>query len=450
MSKLSRRHFVKLAGTALAAATVPGFADTSVTAAASDNTPSAAVLVDQKAYLPKAKGPRVVIVGGGTSGLTLAKYLKKENPKFDVVLVEKRSMYTSCFASNLWYPDIINLEFLAHSFLDAAKNGGYTFFNATCIGLDRVSRKIATDQGDIDYDYLALAPGIDYDYAKIGVTNPEDEYGLRTHYPAGWTMGTEHVTIKHKIQNFTGGVFVQTVPGGNYRCKPAPYERACMIAAVFKKHKIKGKVLLLDNNPDIAVKKAGFHAAYDDLYKDIVEYVPSVTITGVDMASKTINTEFDSYSFDDAAIYPNIRASRLIEKFGLVNPESPQKEANIDTRKYHIIGDEHVYVTGDCRPMAFPKSAHMANSEAKYVAQVIAAHAAGKEIDWVSPRSVCYSMVSAEPKEAISMRSAFIYDSEKKGFAPSKESGTDEARDAKKGGEALEWAQGIYSDLFDV
>jgi NADH dehydrogenase FAD-containing subunit len=445
--KLTRRDFIKVSTTTLASAGVAGLGVLPDRAEAKRGKESKQLR--QLAYLPKPKGPRVVVVGGGTAGLTIAKYLKKENPRFDVVLVEKRAIYSSCFSSNLWYPGLVNLEFLTHSFLEAAKNGDYTFFSATCIGLDRESRKVYTDQGAIPYDYLVLTPGIDYDYSKIGVSNPEDEYRLRTEYPAGWTMGMEHVTIKHKIQNFKGGTFIQTVPTGNYRCLPAPYERACMIAAIFKKKKLKAKVLVLDGNPDITIKKDGFHAAFNELYKGIIEYTPSVAITGVDPSRKTINTEFDSYTFDDAAIYPNIRASRLIELLDLVNPESPQKEANINVLRYHVIGDERVYVAGDSRPMPFSKSANTANTEGRYVARVIAAHAAGKKIDWVSPRTECYSMVNVQPREGISVDAGYAFDVEKKEFSFSKDTQMFENRDVAKGTKALEWAQGIYRDLFD-
>lgn len=442
--KISRRDFIKGSGAVLTSASLASIA---VGTAEARSKGAASI---GAAHLPKPKGPRVVVVGGGTSGLTIAKYLKKENPKFDVVLVEKRDMYSSCFSSNLWYSDVINLEFLArHSFLDAARNGGYLFLNATCTGLDQAGRTLLTSVGEIKYDYAVIAPGIDYDYEKIGVKDPETEYRLRTEYPAGWMAAMEHVAIKNKVQNFKGGVFVQTVPAGNFRCKPAPYERTCMIAAHFKKHNVKGKVLLLDKNEDIAVKKAGFHAAFDELYKDYVEYVPSVNITGVNVDNKTIETEFDSYQFDDAAIYPHVRASRLLEHLGLADLKGPQKEARIDVLKYNVIGDEHVYVAGDARPMGFPKSAHLANSEGHYVAKVIAAHAQGKSMDWMSPQSLCYSMVNVDPQEAISMWVGFTYDAETKAFTPDKpKTGTDEARDTDKGKATLDWAQTLYGDMF--
>jgi sulfide dehydrogenase [flavocytochrome c] flavoprotein chain len=444
---LSRRNFLKLS--AVSGALAVGSAAVSASAFAK-TAPTGNI----KAALPKAKGPRLVIVGGGTSGLTIAKYAKKEYPKFDVVLVEKRDMYSSCFSSNLWYSGIINLEFLAdHSFLDAARNNSYIYFNATVTGLDRTSRSVITNEGEIDYDFLVIAPGISYDYEKIGVKDVGVMTALRQTYPGGFISPTEHVTIHRKVQEFEGGVFVQTVPSGNYRCLPGPYERACMIASVIKKNKIKGKVLILDANPQITIKQAGFHAAFDELYKDIIQWLPSSAVTGVDVEKKIIKTEFDSIKFDDAAIYANVRGSTLIEQLGLMAPstKSNQKEADIDTRFYNFVGDPHVYVTGDSRPHPYSKSANTSNSEGKYIAKVLAARAQGKEIAWASPRTVCYSMVDADPMEAISVDAGYDYDAKKdviSGF--SKDTKLFEDRDQAKGKATLEWARGLYRDMFDA
>ena len=446
----SRRDFMKMGGVMLAAGTV-GVAGVSRSSMASG---APAVATRMTAALPKAKGPRLVIVGGGTSGLTIAKYAKKEYPKFDVVLVEKRDMYSSCFSSNMWYAGIINLEFLAdHSFLDAAINNGYIYFNATVTGLDRVSHTLVTNQGDIHYDFLVVAPGISYDYDKIGVKDVDVMTALRQTYPGGFISPTEHVTIHRKVKEFEGGIFVQTVPSGNYRCLPAPYERACLLASTFKKNKIKGKILLLDANPEITIKKDGFHAAFSELYKDYIEWLPSKAVTGVDVEKRIVKTEFDEYKFDDAAIYPNVRASTLIEHLGLMAPtsKSNQKEANIDTRFYNIIGDPHVYVSGDSRPHPYSKSANTSNTEGHFIAKVLAARAQGKEIVWASPRTICYSMVNANPMEAISVDAGYDYSTEKDiitGF--SKDTKTFESRDTAKGQATLEWARGIYRDMFNA
>jgi sulfide dehydrogenase [flavocytochrome c] flavoprotein subunit len=441
MSKLSRRNFLKLSGSGVALAaggTLPACAKSSPTPMGASG---------KAADLPKAKGPRVVVVGGGWSGLTIAKYLKRENPKFDVVMIEKRAMFMSCPISNLWLADVVDLEFIHRSYLDAAKNNNYIFFNATVVDVDRGSRKVYTEQGYVNYDYLVLAPGIDYNYASIGVTDPGDVVEMQQRYPAGFMPGSEHLSIKNKLAEFEGGTFLLTVPGGNYRCLPGPYERACMVAAIFKKEGIKGKVLLVDANPDITIKKEGFHAAFDKLYKGIIDYQPGQAIKSVDVAKKTVNTEFESYKFDDAAIYPSVRASRLIETLGLVSPESMQKEANIDVLKYNVIGDDRVYVTGDARPMPFSKSGNTSNSEGKFVARLIAARSRGKELEWESPNTICYSAVMPSPLESISVDAHYKYNPKDKSFAFDKVKmfqDWDEAR----GQANLEWARGLYRDMF--
>jgi NADH dehydrogenase FAD-containing subunit len=445
MSDFNRRDFLRLSSATMAGGVAALTGLTSPTTAA-------AVSTGVKAELPVAKGPRLVVVGGGTSGLTIAKYAKKEFPKFDVVLVEKRDIYASCFSSNLWYAGLINLEFLAdHSFLDAALNNNYIYYNATAIGLDRTSRTLVTNEGEIGYDFLVLAPGISYDYGRIGVKDPETILTLRTAYPGGFISTTEHVTIRRKVQEMESGLFVQYVPSGNYRCLPGPYERACMIASHIKRHSLKAKVLVLDANPDITIKKDGFHAAFNELYKGILEYKSSSAITGVDLGKKTLMTEFDTYKFDDAAIYPGVRASTLIEQFGLVDPKSPQKEAMISQLKYNVIGDERVYVAGDSRPHPYSKSANTANTEGKYLSKVLAARAQGKDINWYSPRTVCYSMVNAQPMEAISVDAGYVLNKEGTaigGFSP--DTKLFEKRDAAKGKGTLEWARGIYRELFEA
>ena len=451
-NEISRRGFIKISGLAAASLVTVGLGSQTAQAAKSKAAHANVHMLGMgvKANLPKAKGPRLVVVGGGSSGLTIAKYAKKEYPNFDVVLVEKRSMYSSCFSSNLWYADVINLEFLAnHSFLDAAKNNKYIFFNATVTGLDRTSRKLYTSAGEIDYDYLVLAPGISYDYSRIGVNDAETETELRTFYPPGFMNGTEHVTIKKKVQEFEKGIFLVNTPGGNYRCLPAPYERACMIASYFKKNKVPAKILMIDANPDITIKAKGFHAAFNELYKDYIEYKPSIEIKKVDVANRTLHTDFESITFDDGCLYPGVRGSTLLEKLGVMDAKDAQKQARIDTLKYNVIGDERVYVTGDSRPHPYSKSANTSNTEAKYVAKVLAARVQGKDIEWYSPETICFSMVNADPLEGISVDATYDYFPKTKSFAFSKSTKMFEDRDAAKGRGTLDWAKGLYRDLFD-
>ena len=93
--------------------------------------------------------------------------------------------------------------------------------------------------------------------------------------------------------------------------------------------------------------------------------------------------------------------------------------------------------------MPFSKSGNTANSEAHYVAKVIAAIEAGKDIDWVSPCTICYSMVNGKPEQAIMVKAK--YDKQKFGFTDVE---LDNKRSAALGLATHEWGAGLYRDMF--
>ena len=135
--KLSRRHLLK-SGMVVAGLSATTFSARASTAGT--DTPSLPFSISKllnEVTLPKAKGARVVVVGGGWSGLSMAKYLKIHNPAFDVILIDKRPEFISFPASNSWLADQVNLDFLTHSYFDAARAHDYRFFNATVLGFDR-------------------------------------------------------------------------------------------------------------------------------------------------------------------------------------------------------------------------------------------------------------------------------------------------------------------------
>jgi len=448
----SRRDFIKLSGGAVLAAGTgcTGLGMTAQEAGGKEMGGAGPLAwIKLKAPLPKAKGQRVVVVGGGWSGLTIAKYVKKENPALDVVLIEKNSVFISCPLTNLYCVGSkdVDLEFLTHSYLDPARYNNYIYLQATVVGADFHSRKLYTSEGEVDYDYLCLSPGVELDYASFGVTDPAEEYHLRYTYPSGFMPGSEHLTIKEKLDNFDGGTYLVTVPTGNYRCLPGPYERACLVANYFKTEKIKGKVIVADANADITIKKEGFHGAFDTLYKDYVEYMPSFEITSVDAHGRKVMSDFGEVAFDDGTIYPRVRGSKLLEALNVVNPQSPQKEANIHPLHYNVIGQDRVFAAGDARPMPFSKSGNTSNSEGHHVAKVIAARAAGKEIPWQSPHTVCFSAVSYEPLQAIGVDALYSYNSKDKSFAFAHVK-LKEEWSSQLGQTDIQWAKGMFRDLF--
>ncbi len=442
-----RRRLLQAGGTAL-------IGGVSAVASGSDNpemsnpqSAPALQLLLRKASVPAPRGLRVVIVGGGWSGLTIAKYLKRFNTELDVVLVDRQSAFVSFPVSNSWLADQVDLDFLSHSYFDAANSHGYYFMQSSVLGFERESRHVYTDQGVLDYDYLVLAPGIEYDYSRIGVDDPDAQALLFHRYPGGFVSSSELLTIKQKIHTFKGGTFLLNVPSGDYRCAAAPYERACMVAAVFKRRRVRARLLLLDMNTGIKIKQDGFSRAFAQLYGDYIEYLPSSEIVGIDVQGRRVETDFDEYDFDDAIIYPPVRASRLIEEGGIQHPTHPQKAAHTDPFRYHLVDDERVYVTGDSRSQPFSKGGHTAHSEGQYVAEVIAGHSLGREVNWRSPQTMCFSSVDIDPLQAMSIITYYKHNQETGEFAFDRTHMIDKW-DVQGGQASLAWAEGMYQDMF--
>ena len=442
---ISRREALKLSGMAVAATAVAGCSNV--------NNPKPDLeskKTDYKAPIADSKNPRVVVVGGGWSGLSIAKYTKIFAPNSDVILVEQRHEFISCPMSNLWLVDKVELEYLTHDYLQAARENDYTYFHATATGLDRENRILETSDGNIAFDYLVFAPGIDYDYSRW-TDDIAFETRLRQEYPAGFIPGSEHISLKNKVQNFKGGNFILTVPSGNYRCLPAPYERACVIADYFKQKGLKAKVILLDENNAITIKKKGFQSAFDELYSDYIEYMPNTAILNIDLDNKIVETEFDEISFEDAAFYPHVRGAKILERAGIAKDAKNMLEGDINPLTYEVNGEKNIFITGDSRPMGFSKSGNTSNSEGHFVAKLIAQKInKTQKIKWQSPTTTCFSAVSIAPERAVYIYSEYAYNKKDATFSFASTSASEDwTKDGVVNADSVyNWADALYADMF--
>jgi len=447
----SKRKFLTLSGLTLASSLY-----------ASENAPAAKKKAkNNKASIPDTSNPRVVVLGGGWSGLSIAKTIKTFSPQADVVLVEKRHEFISCPVSNLWLVDKVDLEYITHDYLQAARSYNYTYFNATAIGVDTKKRILKTSEGEVSFDYLVLSPGIDYDYSRW-TKDTALVTRLKQEYPAGFIPGSEHITLKNKIQKFKGGNFILTVPGGNYRCLPAPYERACIMADFFKQKKLKAKVIILDENNTVTIKKKGFLSAFSELYADYIEYVPNSFIEKIDLDKKIVTTEFDEYAFEDAAFYPRVRGAKILETMGFAKDAKDMMEGNINALTYEVIGEKNIFIAGDARPMGFSKSGNTSNTEGKYVGGLISKRINNEEAPaWEPPITLCFSAISIEPENAIYIYTRYAFDKKDKNpkhvkFEDWKRfsfSETMSSEDWKKDGKInadsiYSWADAVFFDMF--
>ncbi|MDP2810258.1 MAG: NAD(P)/FAD-dependent oxidoreductase [Rhodocyclaceae bacterium] len=363
----------------------------------------ASVLSIPQARAATAKA-RVVVVGGGFGGATAARYLRLLDPGIDVTLIERGTLYTSCPLSNEVISGARDFKTLQAGYGGLAKRGVKVVHNEVT-QIDPVKKTVTTADGkSFDYDALVVSPGVDFDYSTIqGLTPDISENRL----PHAWKAGPQTLLLKKQLEAMPdGGRFIIAVPKGPFRCPPGPYERAAQVAMYCQHHgKKKAKILILDSNDSFS-KKPLFEQAWKELYGygpgGMIEWVPGVNggiVEGVDAGAMTCHTTFDQHKGDVINIIPAHRAGKIAMDAGLANfkgawcavkPENMESTAHKDI---YVIGDSCVggeLATGN----PFPKSAHMANSQAKVVVASLVAKFNGLPPPKPIYTNACYSVVA--------------------------------------------------------
>jgi NADPH-dependent 2,4-dienoyl-CoA reductase/sulfur reductase-like enzyme len=420
----NRRDFIKLAGTGLglglANASLPAFA--------------------RAIKLPIG---RVVIIGGGYAGATAAKYLRLWSlGAIEVIVIEANKQFVSCPLSNLVLGGSKSINDLTFGYDALKANHGIHWVQDTVTAVDPPAKKVTMLRGDLTYDRLIVAPGVDFIYDDLPMLASAE---AQQQVPHAWKAGWQTVNLRKQLEVMPdGGVFVMNVPKAPYRCPPGPYERVCQVAGYLKVHKPKSKIIVLDANAEIISKKGLFTKAWANLYPGIVDYRPDSMITGVDVATKTVTTDFDKISADVLNIIPPQCAGKIAQIANLTEKDYPWCE--VDFLTYESKLAQNVHVLGDSVAAGLPKSAHMATNQAKVCANAIVQLMAGLAPDPAPVfANTCYSFVT--DKSAMHVANVYRYDEAKKIMISAEGGGVSLAPSDKEGDYAASWAQNIWIDV---
>ena len=343
---------------------------------------------------------RVVVIGGGFGGATLARFVHLFDPRIAVTLVETNAAYVACPYSN---EVIIGLRDLSAQRFDYKGFGGIKLIQDTAAAVDPAARRVTLASGTtLDYDRLVLSPGVDMAYDKL----PGYGEAAAELLPHAWKAGTQTDLLRRQLEAMPdGGTVVISVPANPYRCPPGPYERASLIAYYLKTSKPRSKLLLLDGK-DAFSKQKLFEAGWQSLYPGILERVSQSdggAVTSVDAKARSFKTDFGDHQADVGNVIPPQRAGRIAITAGVADRTGwcPVDPVSFESRLIpgiHVIGD--AAIAG-----AMPKSAFAANAQAKVCAQALVALLAdAKPVEPVL-MNTCYSMLA--PGSAISVAGVY-------------------------------------------
>ncbi len=393
----------------------------------------------------KPKPRRVIVIGGGFAGATAAKYLSMWSPDTEVILIERNAQFVSCPQSNLILSGHRTLLDLTQDYHGLKSNHGIQVVQAEVVAING-EKKFVTLHDDtvLKYDRVIIAPGIDFIYDSLPNLATEQAQKL---IPHAWKAGPQTVNLYQQIKAMKkGGNVIITVPATPFRCPPGPYERACQIALYLKDHNPSAKVIVLDANSDIASKKALFRSSWKAYYPDLIDYIPSSTVEYVDCNNRKIETEFDEFSAEVINVIPPQKAGKIADIAGVINVDN--RWCEVDFQTYESKVQSSVHIIGDAIYSNLPKSAHMANAQAKVCASAIASLLQEQQPEQQPVFSnTCYSFINGN--NAGHVAAVYRYNETQKAMETMPGGGVSEYASELEGVYAESWANNIWADTFN-
>jgi NADH dehydrogenase FAD-containing subunit len=388
---------------------------------------------------------RVVVIGAGFGGATAARYLKRFWPELDVTVIEPLPELVMCPMSNRVIHGGMSLRDITHPYSRFIERAGLNWVKGTADAIDFDRREVQVGRERIVYDRLVVSPGVDFMYEGIaGLETAE----AQARVPHAWKAGEQTTMLRNQLQALPEqGVVAMTIPKVPYRCPPGPYERASLIAYYLKSYKPKAKLLVFDANPEIQAKKGLFEQVWHSRYAGLLEYVPNADLKQVDAKGHTLDFEVQGkVTAQVLNVIPPQRAGRLAQRSGLVTVN--QRWCGVNFLSYESLAHKGVHVVGDsvASSPGMPKSAHMANQQAKVCAAAVVASLRG----WELPSdpiiaNTCYSFVSQN--EVIHVASVHRFDPATRQMVVVKGAGgLSEAPTLAESLSAMAWAANILTD----
>lgn len=243
------------------------------------------------AFSSKAKG-KIVIIGGGSAGISMAARLKRWLDKPDITLIDPsdRQFYQPGFtliASGVYQPDEVWKK------QEDCIPGGIRWIKDSVAAVDPVRNRVATVQnGEIPYDFLVLTPGLQINWTKVeGITR--ETLGQGNAHCIYDFEGAQKTWKALQEFSRTGGKGIYTDTYTKHKCGGAP-KKICLLTEHYtRKQGTRDNVSL------------NFYTASKQLY-DVPFYTPrlleiyeerdipihlNVRVKGVDTATKQVHFE---------------------------------------------------------------------------------------------------------------------------------------------------------------
>lgn len=325
---------------------------------------------------------QIVIIGGGTGGITVAARLKKAGMG-DIALIEPADTH---YYQPLW--TLVGGGRAKAS--DSARPmssvipKGVTWVKDSVVSVNPEERTVRTALGKvIGYDRLVVSPGIQLNWGKIpGLEENLGKGGVSSNYrydltPVTWA----------NVQRTKNGTAVFHQPMGPIKCAGAPQKIAYLAADYWREQGVLNnirKIMVLPTPGMFGVKIWS-----DELVKVAARYgievrfnsqVTSMTDTTMEIKNnETGETETVEYNF--AHMVPPQSAPDWIKESGLDDPDSPFGYMAVDKNSLQHTKYPEIFGLGDATNTPNSKTGAAIRKQAPVLVENLMASMSGKAMN---------------------------------------------------------------------
>ncbi|MGI9515599.1 MAG: FAD-dependent oxidoreductase, partial [Pirellulaceae bacterium] len=181
---------------------------------------------------------RIVVVGGGTAGLTVSAQLLNDEPDLDVTIIEPSEKH---YYQPLW--TLVGGGMFPREESERAEADyiprGAKWVKDYVASFDPANNTVTTRGGQsVGYDYLVVAPGLQLNWEAIKGLSKDivGSHGICSNY----SFETVDTTWQ-MLQQFQGGTALFSHPAGAVKCGGAPVKICFLAEDYFRKQGIRDK-----------------------------------------------------------------------------------------------------------------------------------------------------------------------------------------------------------------
>ncbi len=165
-------------------------------------------------------GTRITVLGAGFGGLELCTLLSEEfGDTVDVTLIDKADTFVFGYSKLDVLFGRTTLDAVRLPYRSLAKPG-VRFLQQTVTAIDPQAKRVTTDEGVHESDYLVVALGADYDLdATPGLAEGGNEF-----YSVDGAQ-----RLRETLPSFSKGHAIIGVAAAPFKCPPAPSECALLL-----------------------------------------------------------------------------------------------------------------------------------------------------------------------------------------------------------------------------